>query len=128
MFKKRGLHITLLLLFLIIICTFTSGEILFQENFEDTNFQSRGWYDHLSGEITTEEHINGSNSSLICKFNQDTTSCEGGVPGRHKFPETSIVYLSYWVKYSQNFIGSGVDYHPHEFHFITNTTTSGCIF
>ena len=39
---------------------------------------------------------------------------------RHKFTATEQVYLSYWVKYSANFVGSGHDYHPHEFYFVTN--------
>jgi len=45
------------------------------------------------------------------------------VPGRHLFDESDTVYLSFWVKYSTNFVGSGHSYHPHEFHFITNKDT-----
>src|SRR3989449_8148514 len=39
------------------------------------------------------------------------------------FPYTTLfrsVYLSYWVKYSANWVGSGQPYHPHEFLFLTN--------
>jgi hypothetical protein len=95
-------------------------EILFQEAFEDTLFELRGWYDHLQGEITTLEHIEGSTASLECRFLQGGTGPVGGTPGRHLFDETDEVYLSYYVKYSANYTGSNLPYHPHEFHFLTN--------
>jgi hypothetical protein len=34
---------------------------------------------------------------------------------RHLFSATPTVYISYWVKYSTNWVGSGQAYHPHEF-------------
>ena len=97
----------------------TDATILFQENFEDTDFASRGWYDALRGTITNAEHIAGSTSSLECKFLQGERGPEGGTPGRHLFKETDEVYLSYHVKYSSNYTGSNRPYHPHEFHFLT---------
>jgi len=109
-------YITMMLM----LVPFASAEILFQENFEDTNFASRGWYDHLQGIVTTDEHVAGSNSAFECKFLQGERGCENGAPGRHQFDESDTVYLSYWVKYSTDYIGSGRPYHPHEFHFITN--------
>ena len=101
------------------------AKVLFYENFEDTNFESRGWYDQLKGKLTSDEHIEGSSFSLECKFLKEAKVPEGGTPGRHLFEETDEVCLSYYVKYSQNYIGSGKPYHPHEFHFITNKDTDG---
>jgi hypothetical protein len=95
-------------------------KILFFEGFEDTDFQSRGWYDHLKGKLSTDEHVEGSKSSLECKFLKGARGPEGGTPGRHLFEESEEVYLSYYVKYSSNYTGSNKPYHPHEFHFITN--------
>ena len=34
---------------------------------------------------------------------------------RHLFTPTPTVYVSFWVKYSTNWVGSGQTYHPHEF-------------
>jgi hypothetical protein len=93
---------------------------LFFEPFEDTDFGSRGWYDGPSGDLSTAEHIPNSNSSFECFFEQGQRGCRGGTPGRHEFSETETVYLSYWVKYSANYVGSQRPYHPHEFHFVTN--------
>ena len=39
--------------------------------------------------------------------------------GRHLFTPTDKLYMSYWVKYSSNYVGSGVGYHPHEWNILT---------
>jgi len=96
------------------------ARVLFFEPFEDTNFEARGWYDGPSGELSTDEHIDGSASSFMCYFEQGASGCRGGTPGRHLFDESETVFLSYWVKYSDNYVGSQRTYHPHEFHFVTN--------
>jgi len=96
------------------------GVVLFYEDFEDTDFQSRGWYDGPSADLSTTEHVPGSTASFECRYEVSATGCSGGKPARHLFQETETVYLSYWVKYSANWVGSGHPYHPHEFHFVTN--------
>ena len=98
----------------------TPGVLLFEEDFEDDNFASRDWYDAPSGTLTPSEHIAGSSSAYACFFASGQTGCAGGTPGRHLFAPSNAVYLSYWVKYSDDYIGSGHNYHPHEFHFVTN--------
>jgi hypothetical protein len=107
--------------------TVTSGggraTVLFQENFDDANLTSRGWYDLPAGgitSITTLEHIPGSAASLEIDFSQTGTSPSPRVAARHLFTQTDAVYLRYWVKYSSNWVGSGKPYHPHEFSFLTN--------
>ena len=94
--------------------------ILFQENFADTDFASRGWYDALRGTITSAEHSAGSTSCLECRFLQGERGCKGGTPGRHLFDATDRVYFSCCVKYSANYTGSNKPYHPHEFYFLTS--------
>ena len=39
---------------------------------------------------------------------------------RIDFTASNGVYLSYWVKMSTNWVGSGKAYHPHMFHFLTD--------
>jgi len=97
--------------------------ILFQESFEDSNFASRGWYDTTGGALSSTEHIDGSRS-LECTFLQGGMGCDGGSPARHLFTESDSVYLSYYVKYSDNYVGSGKPYHPHEFNFLTNNDSA----
>lgn len=93
---------------------------LFQENFEDGNFSQRGWYDTTSGVLSTTEHIPGSRASLECRFSNGATDCTGKTPTRHKFTATNSVYVSYWVKHSSNWAGSGTSYHPHMIYLLTN--------
>ncbi len=94
------------------------GNTLFQEDFEDTQFASRGWYDNTSMAITTAQSHTGAHA-LEVHFTQGATTPTYGGAARHLFTPSNTVYLSYWVKYSTNWVGSGHTYHPHEFHFVT---------
>jgi hypothetical protein len=91
------------------------GTLLFQEDFEDANLSSRGWYDNTSVLLSTTEHIAGSNSSAEYRFLVGAKTPTTGGSQRHKFAPTNSFYLSYYVKYSVNWVGSNHLYHPHEF-------------
>jgi len=101
----------------VIVTGGTGRTILFREQFEDSNFGTRGWYD-IGGMIlsTTESHA--GSSSLEFRFAQGATKPVGR-GARHLFADAGSIYLSYWVKYSANWIGSGDPWHPHEFYFVT---------
>lgn len=96
-----------------------SGTLLFQENFEDANLASRGWYDNTSVLLNTTEHIAGSNSSAQYRYLQGATTPTSGGAQRHKFTPSNSVYISYNVKYSANWVGSNHSYHPHEFYLMS---------
>lgn len=104
--------------------TITSGSgstVLFQESFDNVNLSSRGWYDQAGTvKVSTAEHIPGSTASLEVNFNAGSIIPVNVGAGRHLFTASDAVYLSYWVKYSTTWVGSGVGFHPHEFHFLTN--------
>jgi hypothetical protein len=95
------------------------GSVLFEEAFENASTGSRGWYDNTSPVISTAEHHGGS-GSLELTWTSGNSTPAGGAAARHKFTATDRVYVRYWVKYSANYVGSGQDYHPHEFHLITD--------
>jgi hypothetical protein len=94
--------------------------ILFQERFEDPNLAARGWYDNTTPLLSTAEHLASGARAIEYDFGTGATKPTAGSPLRRKFPATDSVYLSYHVKYSTNWVGSGRPYHPHEFHFLTN--------
>ena len=96
------------------------GAVLFAEPFEDTDFEARGWYDGSSATLSTTEHVEGSTASFECRFAPGATGCEGGTPARHLFDAQPAVCLRFFVKHSENWVGSGQPYHPHLFHFVTN--------
>jgi hypothetical protein len=98
--------------------TCTPGTILFCEHFDDGDIGSRGWYDN--GAIAIDADAFEGGGAFACNFMQGGTACAGGVPARHPITESSAVWLSYRVRYSANWVGSGQPYHPHEFHFVTN--------
>jgi hypothetical protein len=95
------------------------GAILFQETFEDNAFASRGWYDNTNLITDPTQHIPGSVRSLQVHFTVGATTPTWGLAARHPFRPTESVYLSYWVKYSATWAGSGQKFGPHEFHLLT---------
>ncbi len=92
------------------------GTLLFEEDFENANLASRGWYDNTNVVLSTTEHIGGSTASAQYHFLSGATSPTSGDSQRHKFTPSNSFYLSYYVKYSTNWVGSGQSYHPHEFY------------
>jgi hypothetical protein len=95
-----------------------TGAFLVEEGFEDSNLESRGWYD-LGPLVRSTVEAHSGSGSLELRFLQGANQAVGG-GARHLFDETESVYLSYWAKYSQNWVGSGRPRHPHEFFLLTN--------
>ena len=91
------------------------GTILLQESFEDNALAGRGWYDNTSPATTTAQHLPGSTQALEVHFLAGALTPVAGGAVRHLFQPTPTLYVSYWVKYSANWIGSGRPYQPHEF-------------
>ncbi len=89
--------------------------ILLSEDFETGDFAAKGWYDGFPDQRTTAEYKNGSHS-YEGHFAQGATTSGAG---RHLFTPTEKLYMSYWVKYSTDYVGSGVAYHPHEWNILT---------
>lgn len=90
--------------------------VLLFEDYESGDFEAKGWYDGLPDQRTNAEYKNGM-YAYAGHFAQGSTSSGAG---RHLFTPSDKVYLSYWVKYSANYIGSGVSYHPHEWNILTD--------
>jgi uncharacterized protein YjdB len=95
------------------------GTLLFEEDFENTSMSSRGWYDNTRVLLSTTEHIAGSVSSAQYRFLAGATTPTIGSAQRHKFTPSNSFYLSYYVKYSANWVGSTKAYHPHEFYTLS---------
>jgi len=96
------------------------GTVLFQEMFEDNALAARGWYDNPNPIITTAQHIPGSTSALEMHFLPGALTAVAGGAMRHLFSASPTLYVSFWVKYSTNWVGSGYPYHPHEFLVMSN--------
>jgi hypothetical protein len=98
--------------------TGTSRIVFVQESFDQPNLSSRGWYDHDRARLSPE-HATGIGSSIEYRFAAGATKPDAGSPLRRKFAPSDSVYVSSYVKYSANWVGSQKPYHPHEFHFLT---------
>ncbi|MDH5570151.1 MAG: hypothetical protein OEY89_00200 [Gammaproteobacteria bacterium] len=97
-----------------------NSTLLFEEYFEDASFAARDWYDTTNLTLSSTEHIPGSTSSAEFRFLQGASTPTSGSGIRKLFTETDSVFVSYWVKYSENYTGSNQDFHPHEFQILTN--------
>jgi hypothetical protein len=111
---KAQIPVYLLLLLLLHLPT-NAQNILLSEDFETGDFAAKGWYDGFPDQRTTSEYKTGSHS-YEGHFAQGATTSGAG---RHLFTPTDKLYMSYWVKYSTNYIGSGIAYHPHEWNILT---------
>jgi hypothetical protein len=93
--------------------------VLFQERFDTADLASRGWYDNPRPSLSSTEHAGSGGSSIEYTFLRGATKPTAGSPLRKLFTPTQSIYLSCFVKYSANWVGSQKPYHPHEFHFLT---------
>jgi len=94
--------------------------LLFEELFEDENWEERGWYDGPHMEITADEHISGSGHSCVWHWKEAGAVGPSGGGARARLTPVDNVLLSFHMKHSAGWAGTGVPWHPHEFHFITN--------
>jgi len=70
--------------------------------------------------ITTAQHTPGSTAALEVHFTAGAMTPTWGNAARHLFQATPTLYVSYWVKYSSNWVGSGQPYHPHELYVMSD--------
>lgn len=99
----------------------TAGEVvLFDEPFEDTNWAARGWYDGPKMQITAEEHAPGSLHACVWEWAQTGDIAIAGRGARVRLKPVTNVTLSFSIKHSPDWTWTGVPYHPHMFHFVTD--------
>jgi hypothetical protein len=98
----------------------TSGTVLFEENFEDSNLSGKGWYDNPSLVLSSSEHIPGSTKSAEFSFASGATQPSSGGAIRKQFAETDSVYVSYWIKYGSNWKEQTGGFGHHEIYLLTN--------
>ena len=96
----------------------SAAAVLFSEDFESANLAPHGWYDNTTAVLSTAEKYAG-NSSAQFRYLAGATTPTSGNSMRHKFTPTSSLYISYYAKFSANWVGSGQAYHPHEFYAMT---------
>jgi hypothetical protein len=95
-------------------------EVLFDEPFEDTNWQAHGWYDGPQMAITADEHAPGSTQACVWRWAKAGDIAIANRGGRVHLKPVDNVTLSFAIKHSPNWTWTGVNWHPHMFHFVTN--------
>jgi hypothetical protein len=94
--------------------------LFWEERFDDAMLGARGWYDNTAPQLSSTEHTTGSTRSLMFRWAPGATTPVSGGAMRKKFPASNSLYVTYDVKYSSNYTGSGRSYHPHEFYVLSS--------
>jgi hypothetical protein len=94
------------------------GTVLVSEGFEDGNLGGRGWFDATTVAVATDARP-GSSGTHALQWHWAVGGTAPQAASRHDFTPSNSVYLSYWIKMSANWVGSGLSYHPHLLHFLT---------
>jgi hypothetical protein len=92
--------------------------LLLQEDFDNSSLAARGWYDNNGSDILTTDYAGGG-GCLRAAFATAGTQ-PSWIALRHQVTATDTIYLAYWVKYSSNWVGSGLAYHPHEWYILSD--------
>ena len=110
--KGRYRFIVSVLLGMLLSSPASAQQILLQEDYDDGNLASRGWYDISqwgTGQfISTSERRNGS-ASLEVRYQTGTT----GPWMRHQFPAQDRVYTRYYRKWAANWVWP-TSFGPHD--------------
>lgn len=97
----------------------SSRIVFFTEDFEDSDFAGRDWYDNTSFIITTSKPFSGTSCAEF-HFKKGATTPQSRGSIRHLFDESASVYIRFRIKYSDNWQEQPGGYGHHEFHFLTN--------
>jgi len=95
-------------------------EVLFDEPFEEPDWAAHGWYDGPQMQITADQHVPGSSHACVWHWAKPGDIGITGRGGRVHLKPVTNVTLSFSIKHSANWTWTGVNYHPHMFHFVTD--------
>lgn len=116
MTKKNALFICLL--FSLSVCFSQSDESpLFSESFEDDEMESRGWYDGTTCRISGDARQ--GKGCIEYEWVEGQQKVQGSSIRRHLFKPNHEIYVRFYLKLSEGWQWTGVNYHPHFMHFMT---------
>jgi len=99
----------------------SSATLLFSEDFENSSFTSRGWYDGAMTALTSTTPQHGSYAAQFA-FAQGATNPSSPYAGamRHLFTATDELYVSFYIKFATGWRGSQQLYHPHQIFILSD--------
>jgi hypothetical protein len=95
----------------------TQDHVLFSETFDDYQIDKRGWYDGTASRIS--EKSRQGKGCIEYEWIKGTQQVQGSSPQRHLFKPVEEVYIRYYLRLSEGWKWSGVNWHPHLTHFMT---------
>ena len=102
---------------LLLVGNASSADLLFSEGFENNSWADRDWYD---GTTSTGTEAGGQEgNALKLTWAQSATRPTGFTTIRNTFTATDELFVEYYVNYETGWRGSGVAYHPHILHILS---------
>jgi len=100
----------------------TSGEskppnMLFIENFDDANLESRQWYDFSRIRIVGDAAA--GEGCIEYEWIDKESKVQGSSGMRRLFKPTDEIYIRFYLRLSSDWGWTGRNYHPHLTHFLT---------
>jgi hypothetical protein len=93
------------------------GSPLFQETFDDSQLQQRGWYD--LGDLRIVPGAKAGAGCIEYEWLEGKPNVQGSSGMRRLFEPSDRVYVGFDLKLSKGWGWSGRNYHPHLAHFLT---------
>jgi hypothetical protein len=92
---------------------------LFRESFDDDKLLQRGWYDGTSARLS-ENSFNG-HGAIEYEWTKGDQQAQGSSPQRHLFDPVEEVYIRFYLRLSEKWEWTKVNWHPHLIHFLTTS-------
>lgn len=94
-----------------------TNSIFVRESFDDCSMETRGWYDGTECRIAADAF--SGNGCLEYEWLKGLQKVTGSASFRHLFTPVSEVYVSFYIRLSENWQWTGKNYHPHLTHLMT---------
>ena len=92
-------------------------DVLISETFDDGQLNMRGWYDGTACRIAgNSKHGAGC---IEYEWIKGIQQVRGSSPQRHLFQPVEELYIRFYLKLSEDWKWTGVNWHPHLTHFLT---------
>lgn len=91
--------------------------VFINETFDDSNLESRGWYDGTACRISLDAEK--GTGCIEYEWIKNVQPVQGSSSQRHLFNPSEEIYVRYYLRLSEGWQWTRVPYHPHLAHFMT---------
>jgi len=113
------LLILIFVIFNLSVSANSQSKELFDESFDDDMLLQRGWYDGTSVRIS-KNSFRGT-GAIEYEWKIGNQQVLGSSPQRHLFAPVEEIYIRFYLRLSEKWQWTKVNWHPHLIHLLTNS-------